>query len=381
MCNGGDSIWGSRLLTELWKGRAEGKVPMTGFTSMHSVVMVSSTYPTVWRKLGQTYFQSLARELHRQGHDVTVIAPEPVVSVSERRVNFRFHEFDDDGVHVMQPLFLSYPRFRLGDAFTSHELTTDSFSRSVLSCVPRLAVRKTLACYGHFFYPCGYAVARLAEKLKCVSVAGFGGSVHGAREVIPIPLHRRRRDIQRFDAILSVSKSIRDFYLRHYDISQDKFRVFQNAADIPVFYPRNKHKMRSKLGLPQHDFIVIFVGRFEPKKGSERLLAAVRKVPEAKVIFLGRGKEDLSSSQTLFAGLVPYDMVPEFLSAADVFALPTLFEGSCNAIQEALACGLPVVSANRDFNIEIIDDSVGLLVDAEDVNSIAAALRTLYEKP
>jgi glycosyltransferase involved in cell wall biosynthesis len=309
-----------------------------------------------------------------------VISPEAIVSVSERHVRLTTGEFDDEGIRVLQPPFLSFPHYQHGDRFSTKEWTVASYTRAVLSCIPKLRGPKPLACYGHFFYPSGYAATRLAETLGVPAFAAFGGSIHGDREVIPIPRRRRVLDLARFDGIVSVSETIRNFYLRHYDLTPEKIRVFQNAADTRVFYPRDKQEMRRRLGLPEDAFIVLYVGRFEPKKGSMRLHEAMKQVPEAKVIFLGKGEEDLSGPQTLKADSVPHQEVPEYLSAADVFALPTLFEGSSNAIQEALACGLPVVSANREFNTEFMrDGEMGLLVDPEDIDSIAEAIRRLYK--
>jgi glycosyltransferase involved in cell wall biosynthesis len=64
---------------------------------------------------------------------------------------------------------------------------------------------------------------------------------------------------------------------------------------------------------------------------------------------------------------------------ADVFCLPTLQEGCCNAIVEALACGLPVISSDRSFNYDILNESNSILIDPIDEDAIAVALRSLYE--
>ena len=64
---------------------------------------------------------------------------------------------------------------------------------------------------------------------------------------------------------------------------------------------------------------------------------------------------------------------------ADIFVLPTLNEGCCNAVVEALACGLPVVSSDRPFNYDVLNESNSIMVDPMNVDEIADAIRKLKE--
>lgn len=57
-----------------------------------------------------------------------------------------------------------------------------------------------------------------------------------------------------------------------------------------------------------------------------------------------------------------------------MFVLPTLKEGCCNAIIEAMACGLPIISSARDFNMDILDDKNSIMIDPENVDEIAEAI-------
>lgn len=81
----------------------------------------------------------------------------------------------------------------------------------------------------------------------------------------------------------------------------------------------------------------------------------------------------------LHCGTVPHEKVYMYLNASDVFVLPTLAEGLCNAILEALACGVPVISSDLPFNYDVLDDSCSILVNPKNKDEIYSAILRLKE--
>ena len=59
--------------------------------------------------------------------------------------------------------------------------------------------------------------------------------------------------------------------------------------------------------------------------------------------------------------------------------MPTLAEGCCNAIIEALSCGLPVISSNLPFNDDVLNESCSLRVDTSNVDEITSAIVKLRD--
>ncbi len=111
------------------------------------------------------------------------------------------------------------------------------------------------------------------------------------------------------------------------------------------------------------------------------MLAAVEELDGVGAMFIGSGPLSPSGQRMRFRGTLPHECVPEMLSAADAFVLPTTAEGCCNALLEALACGLPVITSAADFNDDIVDRSVGVLVAPDDVVDIRRAIALLRDEP
>ena len=159
-------------------------------------------------------------------------------------------------------------------------------------------------------------------------------------------------------------------------VSPDKSVVIPNAIDQSLFRKLDKAECRQKLGISTDAFVVAFVGQFVPRKGTMRLNEALKKIGDSsiKAVFIGSGTDDPDYDGIIHKGRVSHDDVPIWLNAADVFVLPTENEGCCNAIVEAMACGLPVISTDAPFNYDILNDSNSIMVDCHDVDAIAAAI-------
>lgn len=187
--------------------------------------------------------------------------------------------------------------------------------------------------------------------------------------------------------VIAVSNKNRTEALELGLISEDKCEVFPNGTNLELFRKLNQKECRAKLGFPQNCFIVVCVGFFCERKGQNRVLEAIRKLNclDIKVIFLGREAKkeglELEGEEILYKGAVFNEQIPEYLCSADVFCLPTRHEGCCNAIIEAMACGCPIISSNRPFNHDVLNNGNSILVEPDDIDAISAAIKTLYSNP
>lgn len=246
-----------------------------------------------------------------------------------------------------------------------------SFERAVSRVISSLDNHPSIL-YGHFLYEGGAAAVHIASKVGIPSCVAVGESSFWSVE--PIGYQKAIQDFHTVSGIIAVSSVIKKALEDNLMIPKEKIRVLPNGVNLTHFYPRNRSEMRKKFAFPAEKFIIAFNGHFDERKGPHRLLSAVYGMDNIGLIFIGNGDIPLKDNNILFKGTLDHSKVPEMLSAADIFVLPTLAEGSCNAIIEALACGLPVVTSNGEFNDEIVDNDVAFRINPMNTNEIREAI-------
>ncbi len=162
----------------------------------------------------------------------------------------------------------------------------------------------------------------------------------------------------------------------------DRVTLIPNQPDPEIFYPRDQATCRAQLGLSPDDFIVLYVGSFSHRKGLKRVDTALTKMRHrAQAAWLGSGSLKPVHPHVVQLGIVDHDQLPLWMNAADVLVLPTLAEGCCNVIAEALSCGLPTVTSDiDDIRWQVPKEGV-ILVDPNDTDAIAATLDDLASDP
>jgi phosphatidylinositol alpha-1,6-mannosyltransferase len=152
---------------------------------------------------------------------------------------------------------------------------------------------------------------------------------------------------------------------------------------------------RTTLGV-QDKKIIVSVGRLVHRKGQDKLIesmpAVLKSVPNAHLVLVGEGpyrqyleklvvKLSITDHVT-FAGRILFDELPKYLSAADLFAMPSRsrffgleVEGLGIVYLEASACGIPVVAGNSGGAPDaVIEGVTGLCVDGTNVDQISSAI-------
>lgn len=341
---------------------------------MEKIVIISPGYPTD-NDPEYAFIQPLARGFADMGIGCEVIAPQSITKIllhKAKRKEYKSIDKTNDGneVTIYRPCYFSPSNLRICGIHVSSWL----WEKAVKRCYVREKMMPDLL-YGHF-WESGMTAANIAKirgDLPVVVVSGE--SKITVCEKYPQAVIEKRLPLIKGVICVSSKNELESRTLNLIGASC-KLTVIPNGFDVNEFYPSSKEKAREKLGINQELFIGAFVGDFCERKGSERVIKAVQDVENVHLIMIGKGV--LSCNDPIvFSGTVEHKKIVEYLNAADFFILPTLAEGCCNAIIEALACGLPIISSDLPFNDDILNDDNSIRVDPMDVESLAEAINRL----
>lgn len=343
-----------------------------------NIAFVTGNYPSPSRPETGAFVQQFVWAMARQGHACSVINP---ASLFDRRYGPYPPRFatEDAGngqaVRVQRPRYLSFSSKDLGWTHTGR-WTQRSLCRAVARAVAALPAPPDLI-YGHFLYHAGRIAVAMGAALGIPSVVGVGEGTFWT--VKAFGFEQARRDFASAAGFLAVGSHIREGLIERIGVPPEKIFLEPNGVDLARFAPADRRQARAALGLAPDQLIVAFVGTFDDLKGGTELVAAVDGLEGVGLVMLGHGAKVFQSSHVVFQGTVRHDRIPTWLNAADIFVLPTREEGSCNAVIEALACGLPIVTSNGRYMDDIVDDEVAIRVDPTDVAAIREAIRSLAQ--
>lgn len=153
---------------------------------------------------------------------------------------------------------------------------------------------------------------------------------------------------------------------------KDEVHFLPNGVDFKLFNKpteQEKQAIREQYNIPLDKFVVLFVGRFVPKKGFDILYNA--KDPSYLLVFVGGGiiPEYIKSDDSVrIIGPLPQEDLARLYKASDVFILPSYGEGFPLSIQEAMATGLPIITSKHNNFDQILDNPFITYIDVTETD-------------
>jgi sugar transferase (PEP-CTERM/EpsH1 system associated) len=194
--------------------------------------------------------------------------------------------------------------------------------------------------------------------------------------------------------LVAVSQAVRAELMEEIGIPASKIELIHNGIDLVAGAREDPAVRRRQLGCGAGDVLVVSVGRLAAIKNYGFLLEAfgraVSLVNSLRLALVGDGPERpaLEAMATALGlgdrvrFLGARDDVHQWLAAANVFVLPSLYEGISISLLEAMAARLPSVVTRVGGNPEVVTDGEdGLLVESGDVAAMAGALSALAQDP
>lgn len=296
----------------------------------------------------------------------------------------------DDGDPRITPLVIDPP-------YVGRTMRDRSFAQAACTALARLPA----------------TLVQSHERIACCDIYRAGDGVHAvwvderARDASPMqrlalaasPYHRYVMNAERrmfasarLKSVICISRMVQGEIHERFGLPLERLPVIYNAIDPAVFNPElssARHATRDALHIPQEACVFLLVGSEYARKGVGRALEALARVPPpAHLLVVGRDRhpqryEALAhklgvAARVTFAG--PQKDPRPFYGSADAFVLPTLYDALSNAVLEALACGLPVVTSDRCGAGELVREyQAGRIAPSRDIDAIAAAMQELMD--
>lgn len=244
----------------------------------------------------------------------------------------------------------------------------------------------------HFTHPEGIAAALLGRTLGIPFMITMRGSE------LRYQHHRLKRfwmawALRRADRVITVSDGLRALAV---ELGADPAAVktVPNGINKDIFFRRDREECRRIHNIPKDALVVLSAGDLARIKGHHRVIEALRSLvddglPAYLLIAGGVGRSGQYAAtlrtrvtelglddRVRFMGMAPQNALAELMSAANVFCLASASEGWPNVVNEALACGTPVVATDVGAVSQMLPSvQFGTVVPVDDTTSLGAALR------
>lgn len=209
----------------------------------------------------------------------------------------------------------------------------------------------------------------------------------------------RAANLGRASRILSISQITKDRFLTWAPVESSKVELHPNGIDLSKYGPGEKPKyLLDRYGLVGKK-VLLTLGRLDAReraKGFDQVIDAMPGLletePDLSYLIVGDGS-DLErlrqkaqgkgiGSAVIFAGRIPEDEKADHYRLADLYVMPSRWEGFGFVFLEAMACGIPVVASAIDGGRDAVrDGQLGALVDPENPEQLADAILIGLAKP
>lgn len=223
-----------------------------------------------------------------------------------------------------------------------------------------------------------------------------------------ISVFRGNRVVALCDAIVTISKYIKDTVDNRFPEAKVKTHPIYSAVDLESYKPywtddfvrERRNKLREEFDVKDRK-VILFVGRLSKVKGVHLLIQAIEKVaardPRAILLIVGSkwfGTNDTNKyvdylnelarslpHHVKFANFVPPSRIPDFYAMADLFVCASQWnEPLARVHYEAMASGLPIITTDRGGNAEVIQHGWnGLVLSGSDYNKPEAIAHSILK--
>ncbi len=295
--------------------------------------------------------------------------------------------------HDDEPFIFRYPAVEV--PFANDYAFPVPFSPSIDDTLPCL---KLDIVHSHHPFLLGETAARKAESLGLPLVFTFHTRYDEYAHYVPFSKELTKYLMERWignylekcQHIITPSESIKELLVEN-GVEGD-ITAIPTGIDLDPFLETDRDVVRRNRGW-EDDTVLMSVGRLAKEKNFDTLLEAsailMKDHPEVRLAIIGGGLEERNlkkhanelgiANRVDFVGSVPYEEVPSYLKAADLFGFASVTETQGLVTMEAMAAGLPVVAVDATGTHDIVTDGKDGLLTANDSVALAQGLEKVIE--
>jgi len=245
--------------------------------------------------------------------------------------------------------------------------------------------------HAHYIFPSGWAALLFKKFFKArIVITSHGGDIDQMPQKSKRIFRKTKRILQASDQVLAVGEQLKVDMINKFGISEGKITVLNMGVDRGIFSPRNKEELKQKLQLRKQTNHILFVGNIIEAKGIIDLLDAYnllrKKVNNIELHIIGSianeefkrfiDEKILSENIPKVSFYKPKEQteLAKWMSAVDVFVLPSHIEGFGLVALEAMSSHTPVVATKVGGLQYLLRDGAGILVEKQNAKSLAKGI-------
>lgn len=342
------------------------------------------------------YVKNIAKKLVQMGHDVCIIIPENTTNILQidkvkiHPVYFKREEVIEGQLDFNFPCMDPHPR----SGFLYEEMTDlqiEQYENAFKKVIEQeiIEFNPDVIHAQHI-----WVISSVLEEYNIpIIITSHGSDVMGYKESNKFHEHVKKaaKDCKKIITISNYNKEEVNAILPEY---KNKITTISNGYDNNIFYKENcdKTEVLRSFGIDKdYDKIVCFAGRLAKNKGIDVLLNSAKIYEKENVLTLiaGNGNEydslyaqakELALKNVVFLGDRNHDDLRKMYSISDVCVIPSREESFGLVALEALACGTPVVATKQGGLPDFITETVGMLVEKENVEELAKGIIKILNK-
>jgi glycosyltransferase involved in cell wall biosynthesis len=345
----------------------------------------------------ENYFYYVSKTLIEMGHEPSILCeqerPELPLSEIYEGVPITRHPKPQWQRGFREPIFAVH--------VANAEKTLQTFIRSVSAGIDLIIARHShyayASCKAALDIPVVFAQANVWPKNRAIN---FGSALRGFNKLVFNLALARERSIEKSalelcDHVVVLSESKKTEIADYHHFAKERINVIPPGIDLVRFKPGKKDtRLLRDLKIPEEAKTVLTVGRLFNQKNQAMLIRAMAEIESEScyLVIVGDGPERAHLEQLArelnladrirFVGF--QQRVEQYYRSADVFVLPSIYEGFGHVYLEAMACGLPCIGLAPDYphvvvaTDEIIEaDQNGFLADPYSTQDLAEKITTV----